>query len=178
MERAVKEIQKELREKGMPLEKELSSFDVVSFYDNLDLDVVKSSLDNLWKTFQEKSSRNISLEALKNAWEVCYEEPVLFMGKFYVQIGGSPTGHPISSGSQNVVMTDFEYQKIMTLLWEGMLKLYERWVDDTFTWNKIADRDRILEEFHKFHPKIRFTHKLASVINRTRLLISILGFWP
>ena len=166
MEGAVKEIQKELRERGMPLEEELSSFDVVSFYDNLDLDVVQSSLDNLWKTFMEKSTRNISLEALKNAWKICYEEPVLFMGKFYVQIGGSPTGHPISSGSSNVVMTDFEYQIIMRLLREGMLKIYERWVDDTLTWNKIADRDRILEEFHKFHPKIRFTHELASVINR------------
>ena len=31
--------------------------------------------------------------------------------------------------------------------------------------NKIAARDRILGEFHKFHPKIRFTHELAFVIN-------------
>ena len=168
MEGAVKEIQQELRDAGVPLEEELSSFDVVSFYDNMDRDVVNNSLDHLWEKLQAKSSRNISLEALKEAWAVCYEEPVLFMGVFYVQIGGSPTGHPISSVSQNVIMTDFEYRIIVKLLKDGILKLYQRWVDDTLVKNRIADRDLILEEFHKFHPKIRFTHELASVVNRKR----------
>ena len=63
-------------------------------------------------------------------------------------------------------MTDFEYSVIMKLMKEGVVKMYKRWVDDTLVRNRIADRDRILDEFHKFHPKIRFTQELATVVNR------------
>ena len=63
---------------------------------------------------------------------------------------GGATGHPILSCAANVVMTAFEKFKIQALIDTGTLKLYDRWVDDTFVRNKTRDRDLISREFHSF----------------------------
>ena len=78
---------------------------------------------------------------------------------------GGPTGHAITSCGQNVVMSAFEKSKVQGLLDNGTLKLYDRWVDDTFVRNRIADRDLISQIFHTFHKNLEFTVETASTIN-------------
>ena len=45
-----------------------------------------------------------------------------------------------------------------------ILKLYDRWVDDTFVRHKIADRAIIHAEFHSFHKNLEFTMEEATKI--------------
>ena len=77
---------------------------------------------------------------------------------------GGPTGHPITSCGQNVVMTAFEKSVVNPLLEANILKLYDRWVDDTFVRHKIADRDRIAAAFHSFHKQLEFTMEKATIL--------------
>ena len=77
---------------------------------------------------------------------------------------GGPTGHAVISCGQNIVMTAFEKVKIQGLLDTGILKFYDRWVDDTFVRNKITDRDHISQIFHSFNKNIEFTVETAQTI--------------
>ena len=69
---------------------------------------------------------------------------------------GTPRG-PVISCDADIVMTAFEKTKVTTLMESGLIKLYDRWVDDTFLRNKISDRDQKSQVFHSFHPKLQFT---------------------
>ena len=61
-------------------------------------------------------------------------------------------------------MTAFEKFKIQGMVDSGILKFYDRWVDDTFVRNKISDRDRISEMFHSFHKNLEFTVETATTV--------------
>ena len=52
------------------------------------------------------------------------------------------------------------------MLDDGTLSFYDRWVDDTFVRNRIADRDHISQEFHKFDKNIEFTVEIAKTVDR------------
>ena len=119
---------------------------------------------NLWNDFQEKSSRNINFEAISHAIRVCYEDGVKFDNKIWKMNKVGPTGHAVTSCGQNIVMTAFEKFKIQGMVDSGILKFYDRWVDDTFVRNKISDRDRISEMFHSFHKNLEFTVETATTM--------------
>ena len=120
----------------------------------------------LWSDFQEKSTRNLNFKVLATGIRECYNDAVKFDNKFYKMKTGGATGHPILSCAANVVMTAFEKFKIQALIDAGTLKLYDRWVDDTFVRNKTRDRDLISREFHSFHEKLKFTHETAQIVER------------
>ena len=63
-------------------------------------------------------------------------------------------------------MSALEKVQVQNLLDEGILKFYDRWVDDTFVRNKVADRDRISEAFHNFDKNIEFTVEIAKDVDR------------
>ena len=52
------------------------------------------------------------------------------------------------------------------MLDKGTSKFYDRWVDDTFVRNKVADRDLISEAFHNFDKNIEFTVEIAKDVDR------------
>ena len=54
-------------------------------------------------------------------------------------------------------MSALEKVEVQNMLDKGTLKFYDRWVDDTFVRNKVADRDLISEAFHNFDKNIQFT---------------------
>jgi len=61
-------------------------------------------------------------------------------------------------------MTTFEKLVVRGLLESGVLKFYERWVDDTFVRNKISERQKIRSAFHTFDARIRFTVETATPV--------------
>ena len=79
---------------------------------------------------------------------------------------GAPTGHAVISCGQNIVMSALEKVEVQNILDKGTLKFYDRWVDDTFVRNKIADRDQISEAFHNFDKNIEFTVEIAKDVDR------------
>ena len=79
---------------------------------------------------------------------------------------GGPTGHAVISCGQNIVMSALEKLKVQQMLDDGTLTFYDRWVDDTFVRNKVADRDLISKEFHSFDKNIEFTVETAKNVTR------------
>ena len=61
-------------------------------------------------------------------------------------------------------MSALEKSKIQGLLDKGILRFYDRWVDDTFVRNKISDRDHISQVLHTFSPNLEFTVEIAKNI--------------
>ena len=108
--------------------------------------------------------RNINFSALAHAIRVCYEDGVKFKNEIFKMKAGAPTGHAISSCGQNIVMSALEKSKIQGLLDKGILRFYDRWVDDTFVRNKISDRDHISQVLHTFSPNLEFTVEIAKNI--------------
>ena len=150
-------VQQNLRKHPLKPTEEYVSFDVVSFYDKLDCDFVKICLGKLWPRMLESSERNISLEKLNRALEVCWEDGVLFKDKIFIPKFGAPTGHPVSSAAQNIVMTSFEYDIIQPLIDDGLIDFYARWVDDTLLRIKSSNLSIIKEKFASFHKNLQFT---------------------
>ena len=161
-----KNIQLNLRENPLEADEEYTSWDVKSFYDRLDADLFIECLSLLWTDFQEKSLRNLDFQSVTNAIRICYEDSVKFKDKFYKMKSGGPTGHAITSCGQNIVMSAFEKLIVQKLLDDGTLSFYDRWVDDTFARNRIADRSHISQEFHKFNKNIEFTVETAKMVDR------------
>ena len=159
-----KNIQSDLRENPLKPDEEYTSWDAVSFYDRLDADFFIECLGLLWNDFQELSLRNINFSALAHAIRVCYEDGVKFKNEIFKMKAGAPTGHAISSCGQNIVMSALEKSKIQSLLDTGKLRFYDRWVDDTFMRNHIADRDHIAQVLHSFNPRLEFTVETATNI--------------
>ena len=172
-----KKIQSDILENPPKPDEEYTSWDVKSFYDRLDADFFIKCLGLLWADFQEKSMRNINFQALCHAIRVCYEDGVKFNDKIFKMRAGAPTGHAISSCGQNIVMSAFEKSKVQGLIDNGILQLYDRWVDDTFVKNKIADRDHISSTFHSFDKNLEFTVETAKEVHekgRTLKFIPVL----
>ena len=63
-------------------------------------------------------------------------------------------------------MSAFEKLIVQKLIDNQTLSFYDRWVDDTFVRNRIADRDLISTEFHSFNKNIEFTVETAKEIER------------
>ena len=160
----VSKIQSDILKNPPDASEEYTSWDVKSFYDRLDADFFIECLKMLWPEFLEKSGRNICFQAICNAIRVCYEDGVQYNDKIFKIKFGGPTGHAITSCAQNIVMTAFEKYKVQALLDQGILKLYDRWVDDTFVRNKLADRNLISSAFHSFHKNLEFTVETAKTI--------------
>ena len=97
---------------------------------------------------------------------MCYDDGVLFKDLIYTQAVGAPTGHPISSCAQNVVMTAFEYDIIQPLLHNKTITLYERWVDDTLLRTHTKHITHIHTQFETFHNNLKFTVERATEVNK------------
>jgi hypothetical protein len=150
-------VQQNIRTQPITSEEEFVSFDVVSFYDKMDCHFVKSCLAKLWPKLLEKEERNLSLANTNKAIETCWEDGIMFKDKIYIPKFGAPTGHPISSAAQNIVMTAFEYQIIQPLIDEGLIDFYARWVDDTLLRIKKCNLEIIKNRFASFHTNLQFT---------------------
>lgn len=152
-----KNVQENIRIHPLSEDEEFVSFDVVSFYDRLDTSLFKHCISKMWTKFLAESGRNIDLNNLFRAVDVCYDDGILFKNKIYRQKHGAPTGHPISSCAQNVVMSCFELEIIKPLIEQNIILFYERWVDDTLIRIKSKDLNFIKQKFETFHEKLEFT---------------------
>ena len=112
----------------------------------------------------ESTGRQLSLPLFEKCVRLCYNDAVLFQGKFYKQKTGSPTGHPISSSAQNIIMSALEEDIIIPLFNEGKITLYERWVDDTSIRLPAKDVEIVLARLNSFDSNLNFTCEKPSEI--------------
>ena len=164
IQRVVQSVKNSLRSEPLGENETLVSFDAISMYDHLTIKLAMHCIRKRHKELEEATGRHISLKALEKCLEVCYEEGVLYAGRFYRQSGGAPTGHPISSVIQNVILSTYELEIFEQYKQCGKLKLYHRWVDDILCRLPSDLHATVLTQLNEFDPdgKLQFTCELAT----------------
>ena len=78
-----------------------------------------------------------------------------FDNEVYRQVDGVAMGSPLGPVLANVFMVELEEQLVPTLQQE--MPLWYRYVDDTFTFIKDSEVEKIQQTLNAFHPSIKFT---------------------
>ncbi len=79
----------------------------------------------------------------------------VFRGEFYMQIEGVVIGSPVSPIVSNLFMENFETKVIATF--PHQVKVWGRYVDDTFVVIKASLRQQFTDDLNSQHPSIKFT---------------------
>ena len=155
----VTNVQKNMRSSPVTADEDFVSFDCVSMYDFLTVELGIYCIGLRAMELQQKSGRVFNLSALEQAIRICYEEGVCYKDKMFKQKSGAPTGHPISSAMQNVIMSTYETEIYAKYITSKAISLYDRWVDDTLVRVKSGVYDTILLELNEFDPSggLKFT---------------------
>ena len=78
-------------------------------------------------------------------------------GHLYKQIDGVSMGSPLGPTLANIIMTEFEQEIVKRLINSGLIRFYNRCVDDTLIHMRPSDVQLILTKFNSFHPNLQFT---------------------
>ena len=121
------------------------SFDVISLFTKIPIDIAKSVIFNLLhndKCLKERT--NLTIEELVEELNLCLDNTCIqFCENCYKQIFGVPIGSPISVTIAYLVMKNVENRALQTF--PNPLTLWKRYVDDTFV---IIKKD-VLNAFHE-----------------------------
>ena len=130
------------------------SFDVVSLFTSINLDIALDSIKQLLLT---KSHNNLSIshEGIEMLFRLCLKTYFRYDDTTYEQIQGTPMGSPVSGLIAEAVMQRLEHMAISKL---GP-KLWMRYVDDTFVIVKRHKTHDALDVLNNLVPNIRFTNE-------------------
>jgi len=160
----VENIQLSLKNNPISGGEEMVSFDAVSMYDNISLELVKFCLEKRKLDFEERTGMKLYVDELIKIVELCYSEGIEYKGEIYKIKNGCPTGHSISSALQNIVLSTYEEEIYKKYINSGKLRMYHRWVDDTVCIVETECKDQLLKDLNNFDPtgKLKFTIEEAS----------------
>ena len=152
------------------------SFDAVSMYDFLTTKLAMYCIGIRKEALG--GDRMINLDTLRKCLECCYEEGIEYRGKMYQQISGAPTGHPISSAIQNVIMSTYETEIYSKYEAENKIRQYHRWVDDTLVRLDDGVETEILQKLNNFDPDglLKFTVDQPAVDSDGYKFLNFLDF--
>ena len=140
----------------------LTSFDVISLFTKIPIDIAKSVISNLLnndKCLKERT--NLTIEELVEGLNLCLDNTCIqFRENYYKQIFGVPMGYPISVTIANLIMENVENRALQTF--PNPPTLWKRYVDDTF----VIIKKNVLNAFHEhinnIEQSIKFTVELES----------------
>lgn len=139
---------------GIETEEEeiLVSFDVISMFTNIPLDVPKKLIHQKWREI--KIGFKIDPELMQELLNFLLVDCATFTFKeqTYRQVQGLAMGSALSPLLARIVMTDLIEKQITTP--PKLLKFY---VDDTICITKDAEVDKILGKLNAYHGSIQFT---------------------
>ena len=146
-----------LRNKSLPPDFSLVSFDVVSLFTKVPLDFTIDLILN--KIYDERQIvTKISRQQMKKLLLICTKEMHFsFNGKMYQQIDGVAMGSPLGPVIANIFMSELEQTLVPTL--SDDVSLWTRYVDDTFVFVREGSIQKVMDCLNGFHPSIQFTHK-------------------
>ena len=152
---STKDFVNKIRQKTIPQDFELISFDVVSLFTSVPLDfTINLILDKIYrdKLIKTKLKRG----EMKKLLETCTKEMHFsFNGIIYRQTDGVSMGSPLGPVIANIFMVELE--RTLVPQFEGIIGLWYRYVDDTFTFIKRGSVEAVLEKLNEFHQSIKFT---------------------
>jgi hypothetical protein len=144
-----------IKQKRLPDDYELVSFDVVSLFTSVPLDyTIGLILDKIYKDKLIKTK--LKKKEMRELLETCTKEMHFsFNGDIFRQIDGVAMGSPLGPVIANIFMVELEKSLVPQL--DGMIGLWYRYVDDTFTFIRKDCVEEVLERLNGFHPNIKFT---------------------
>ena len=112
------------------------------------------------KIYDEKFIKTkLKREELKHLLELCTKEMhFTFNGETYKQVDGVAMGSPLGPVLANVFMVELETKLVPTL--NDKIALWQRYVDDTFTFIKNDEIENVKTILNGFHEDIKFTHEI------------------
>ncbi|BHF74639.1 hypothetical protein SprV_0501772500 [Sparganum proliferum] len=125
------------------------SFDVVSLFTSIPLDLAKQCTEDLLKS----CDTDVSAIALLELLDLCMETNFSFDQQYYQQLKGAPMGSPISGFLAEITMQKLE----ATALPLVNPKLWLRYVDDTFVIVKKDQLETLHNTINSTMPGIKFT---------------------
>jgi hypothetical protein len=130
------------------------SFDVVSLFTSIPLELAKSLLEEKMKDDTELQSKTkLSPENIMQLVNITLVTQFQFNGKFYEQNQGTPMGSPMSGLLAELVMQQLEASVFITF----RPKLWIRYVDDTFVIVKKSQLIDFHEHLNSIFKEIQFT---------------------
>nr|CAI5842688.1 unnamed protein product [Callosobruchus analis] len=130
------------------------SFDVVSLFTNLPLDVIVTSLHKHWTEISQHTSLDFEsfLKILKFIFDSNY---FVFNDCFYKQIFGTPMGSKISPILVNFVLDDLVRDCLSSIPFN--IPFVKRYVDDLLLALPKDQIQHVLTTFNGFNPNLQFT---------------------
>ena len=146
-----------IRNRSIPEGYELVSFDVVSLFTKVPLDyTIELILDQIY--IQKRVEMKLKREEMKRLLQMCTKEMHFsFNGVIYRQVNGVAMGSPLGPVLANVFMVELEKSLIPQL--GDDIKLWYRYVDDTFTIIRKGKVEEVLASLNGFHESIKFTYE-------------------
>ncbi|XP_062701421.1 uncharacterized protein LOC134285179 [Aedes albopictus] len=130
------------------------SFDVVSLFTNIPLELVRKGILNQWNNIKEHTNINLDLflEIVVFVIEASY---FVFQQKHYQQISGTAMGNPLSPVLAEIVTGEL-IDAVLSKL--GVhIPILKKFVDDFFIVIPANEVDTVLGAFNDYHPKLQFT---------------------
>jgi len=128
------------------------SLDVESLFTSIPTDMACKIVENM----VIDQGLDWDIKEILNAIRICLNATQFkFNGIIYQQIQGTAMGSPLSAIIAEIVMTKLEMNVINDL--NEHVKLYKRYVDDSFLIIKKGSEGIVLETFNKFHKNLKFT---------------------
>ena len=135
----------------------ITSYDVTALFTSIPvpstLDIIRSTLEQ----DAELSNRtSMSADNIIELLSFCLNNTYfVFQEEFYEQTRGAAMGSPISPIVANIFMEAFEKKVIETAL--HPLRIWKRYVDDTFALQDDAHKEEFLQHLNSVDPSIKFT---------------------
>ena len=147
---------KDIKRFSVSEDEKLVSFDVKSLFTNVPLDFTINLI--LDKIYRDKLMHvKLTKDQLRTLLELCTKElHFSFNGDMFKQTDGVAMGSPLGPVLANIFMAELEETLVPTL--NGKMKLWRRYVDDTFTIIKSEEIENVLTVLNSFHQEIEFTH--------------------
>jgi len=168
------ELKKELMKINLTTNLKLASFDVVSLFTNIPINLVNDSITLRWGNISRNTT--LTLDEFLNGINLVLQSTFFkFDDKFYKQIFGTPMGSPLSPIVANMVLQDLERKALDGLNFS--VPLYFRYVDDILIGAPQDKIQLIFEHFNSMHDRLKFTLELSNdnSINFLNLNISIMN---
>ena len=146
-----------VRGKTLKADQVLVSFDVVSLFTNIPVDVaIKVATKRLGQDATLLQRTSLPVEDIIDLLSFCLNTTYfVFEGCYYQQVFGTAMGSPVSAVIANLVMEDVEQRALASV--PVSLLFWKRFVDDVISAVSRNEIDILLQHLNSIEPSIQFT---------------------